>query len=79
MILLRRVTLAAVGISSLWFNFHLALRLEEAYATACAGRSCLSIANEMYLLKVSMVITALCIPLALAWVIEWRNDGDLTN
>ena len=72
----RQVLLAATGIGSVWFNFHLALEVEEAYGIACAGHPCPSIADEMYLLKVGIVITAFSVPLALAWLIDRRNNGD---
>ncbi len=77
--IVHQVLFAAAGIGTLAFNFTLALKVEEAYAAACLGRQCPSIAENMYLLKVGIVITALLMPFALAWIANYIRGGYSTE
>lgn len=65
-----KVILAVLGFGILFLCLDAALDVEEAHLGVYHGRACPLIANEIHLLKVCAIVTAIAIPAAIGWFLS---------
>jgi hypothetical protein len=71
-----KLILAVLGFVILFLGFDAALDVEEAYRAACQGRACPLLTSEIHLLKLCAIVTAIAVPLGIAWFLgRLGKDG----